>query len=141
MKILLAADGSEFSRQAANHLVANIGWFAKPPEVHVLTVHAPMPYHGAAGMAGKGAVHAYHEEECRKALSVAESVLTKGGVPFKSSWVVGEPGKEIANFAAANGVDLIVMGSHGHGTLRTLAVGSVCDQVLRHTKVPVMIIR
>jgi nucleotide-binding universal stress UspA family protein len=141
MKILLAADGSEFSRQAARHLVAHIGWFAKPPEIHVLNVHAPMPFHDAGALAGKGAVHGYHEEECRKALSVAESVLTGGSVPFKSNWVVGEPGKEIAKYAAANGVDLIVMGSHGHGTLRTLALGSVSDEVLRHSKVPVMIVR
>jgi nucleotide-binding universal stress UspA family protein len=137
MKILLAADGSEFTSRAARYLVDYVALLAKPPAVHVFTVHTPIPYAGG----GKNAVHDYHEEECLKALAVAQGVLTSGGVPFTSSWVAGEPGKEIAAYAEANATDLIVMGSHGHGKLRTLAMGSVADDVLRNTKVPVLIVR
>ena len=37
--------------------------------------------------------------------------------------------------------DLLVMGSHGHGALATLVVGSVTTQVLAHCKVPLLIVR
>ena len=38
MKILLAADGSDFTRRAARYLAEHVAWFAKPPEVHILHV-------------------------------------------------------------------------------------------------------
>ena len=141
MKILLAADGSEFTRRVAQHIVKHAAWYAQPPQVHVINVHAPMPYLGTAPGDGKGAVHSYQKEESEKALAVAQAVLTEGRVAHTSSWIVGDPGKEIAAAADAHGADLIVMGSHGHGALRTLALGSVADHVLRAAKVPVMIVK
>ena len=97
-----------------------------------------MPYAAAAGGA---AVRKYHEEECIAALAVAEAELRQAGVDFQSSWVVGEPGPEIAGYAAKNAIDLIVMGSHGHGTLRTLALGSTTDQVMRAATQPVLVVK
>ena len=141
MKILLAADGSEYTRRAARHLVAHVGWFAKPPEVHILHVHAPMPYKGTPAPGSTGPVHEYQKEESEKALVVAQAVLIEGKVAHTSSWTVGDPGKEISAYADANGVNLIVMGSHGHSALRNLALGSVADHVLRAAKVPVMIVK
>lgn len=140
MKILLAADGSEFTKRAAHHLARHIGWFSRP-EIHIFNVHAPLPYARAASVAGSGAVNEYHKEECEKALAVAETVLRDAKVPSTSAWVVGEVAPEIAKYVLANGIDLVVMGSHGHGQLRNLALGSVGDALLRDSKVPVMIIR
>ncbi|MDP4770616.1 MAG: universal stress protein, partial [Limnohabitans sp.] len=37
--------------------------------------------------------------------------------------------------------DLVVMGSHGHGTLGNLVMGSVATQVLANCKVPVLLVR
>ena len=42
---------------------------------------------------------------------------------------------------ARGGIGLIVMGSHGHGALRTLTLGSFADLVLRNTRVPVTVVR
>jgi nucleotide-binding universal stress UspA family protein len=141
MKILLAADGSDHTRRAAQHLVKHIQWYGKRPEVHVLTVHAPIPYARAAAVAGADAVRNYHQEECEAALEVAGEVLRAAGVDYQSSWVAGEPGDEIAGYAQKNAIDLIVMGSHGHGQLRNLALGSVGDAVLRASKCPVMVVK
>ena len=141
MKILLAADGSDFTRRAARYLAAHVAWFAKPPDVHVLHVHAPMPYRGTPPKESAGPVHAYQKDESEKALAVARAALAEGHVAHTSSWAVGDPGKEIFAWCAANGVDLILMGSHGHGALRTMAMGSVVDQVLRASTVPVLIVK
>jgi len=40
-----------------------------------------------------------------------------------------------------NVIDMIVMGSHGHGALRGLMMGSVATKVIAATTVPVLIIR
>jgi len=141
VKILLAADGSEFTRHAARYLVAHRGELARRPQIHLLNVHAPIPYPQAAAVAGSDAVHKYHQGECAAALAVAERVLKKAGVACQSSWTVGDAAKEIAAYARKNDIDVIVMGSHGHGALRTLALGSVADGVLRAAKCPVTIIK
>jgi nucleotide-binding universal stress UspA family protein len=141
MKILLAADGSEHSRRAAAFLVANVKAFANAPEIHLLNVHAPIPYARAAAVAGADSVNRYHEEECKKALAVAEGVLAQGGLKYQSSRTAGEAPAEIAAYAAKHGIDLIVMGSHGRSALGNLALGSVATGVLAATKLPVTIIR
>ena len=52
--------------------------------------------------------------------------------------VTGDPGQEIVNYVEANGIDLVVMGTHAkHGLDRTL-YGSVTEKVLRYSPVPVM---
>ena len=141
MKILLAADGSSHSKLAALHLAALAAALANPPEVHLLNIHAPIPYAGAAAVTGTEAVRRYHKEECEAALAVAEHVLRKAGVAFTSHWVVGDPAKEVEAFCTKHDIGLIVMGSHGHGALRNLTLGSFADLVLRNTRVPVTVVR
>ncbi|MBK9608171.1 MAG: universal stress protein [Betaproteobacteria bacterium] len=141
MKILLAADGSAFTRIAAQHLVNHIEWFAKVPEIHIVHVHPPMPYPGAAARAGKAAVAKYHREESEGALAVAEKVLVKAGLAYISYWLVGEVARELATYARARDIDLVVMGSHGHGALASLALGSVATKCIATLEVPIMIVR
>lgn len=141
MKILLAADGSSFTSIAARHVAAHIQWFATPPEVHVLHARPPIPYAGAAAYAGKAAVQKYQEEEARAALAVAEKELRKAGVAFTSAWQVGEVPAVLANYARHHGIDLVVMGSHGHGALARLALGSIVTKCIATLEVPIMVVR
>jgi nucleotide-binding universal stress UspA family protein len=141
MKILLAADGSAFTQIAARHLADHAQWFAKPLEVHVVHVHPPLPYAKAAAALGKSAVEAYQREDSLAALAVAEKELGPAGISYKSSWVVGDVAQEIARHVRDNGIDLVVMGSHGHSALASLALGSVAAKCIAALDVPVMIVR
>lgn len=141
MKILLAADGSEFTKRAARHLARHIEWFAQKPEVHVLHVHPPVPYPGAAARAGRSAIENYLREDSEAALAVAEKELRKAGVAFEATWRMGDIAREIAAFAKKHAVDLIVMGSHGEGALSNLVLGSVTTKVLATVKTPLLIVR
>ncbi len=141
MKILLAADASDYTKRAARHLARHVQWFAEMPQVHVLHVHPPIPYPGAAARAGKSAVERYLREDSEAALAVAEKALTRAEVPFRASWCTGEVAREIAAYAKKNGIDLIVMGSHGEGALSNLVLGSVTTKVLATVKTPVLIVR
>jgi nucleotide-binding universal stress UspA family protein len=38
------------------------------------------------------------------------------------------------------GADLLVLGSHGHGALHNLLVGSVAESVLKATRIPVLVV-
>ena len=52
---------------------------------------------------------------------------------------VGEPAEEIAKFAEENGVNLIVMGTHGRSGLASIFLGSVTIGVIKKTCLPVMV--
>jgi len=53
----------------------------------------------------------------------------------------GDPGEAIVNAAEAEGVDLIVVGSHGRGQVERFLLGSVSDYVVRHAGCPVLVVR
>ena len=48
--------------------------------------------------------------------------------------------REIAQYAASQGADLIVVGTHGYGPVRRLVLGSVADQVVRMAPCPVLMV-
>ena len=141
MKILFAADGSQYTRRAAKYLVQHATMFGCKPEIAILNVHVPIPYRGAGAVVGKAAVERYYRDEAHAALAPACSLLDKAGLRYTSSWVVGDVAAEIAAQAKKLGADLIVMGSHGEGALANLVLGSVTTKVLACCKVPVLVVR
>jgi nucleotide-binding universal stress UspA family protein len=140
MKILIAADGSPFTRAAARYVARQARSLKSEPEVNVLHVHPPLPYPIASRVVGKKAFDSYHRDESLKALKVAEKELDKAGIEYRSSWCVGDAAERIARYAADHHMDLIVTGSHGHGALARLALGSVATKLVAISKVPVLIV-
>jgi len=55
--------------------------------------------------------------------------------------VEGNPKREIVDHAAENACDLIVMGTHGRGGIDRLLLGSVAEQVVRRSDVPVLTVQ
>lgn len=53
----------------------------------------------------------------------------------------GDPGESIVSAAEAENVDLVVVGTHGRGTLGRLLLGSVSEHVVRNAPCPVLIVR
>ncbi len=53
----------------------------------------------------------------------------------------GKPADQITEYAARNGIDLIVMGTHGRSGLEKMWLGSVTEKVLRHASCPVLVVR
>lgn len=54
---------------------------------------------------------------------------------------VGDAGPTICDVAGEIGADLVVIGSHGHGWVKRVLIGSVSDHVLHHAPCPVLIMR
>ena len=54
--------------------------------------------------------------------------------------VVGEPGAEIVKMIEEEGIDLVVMGTHGRKGLDRALVGSVAEHVIKFSTAPVMTI-
>ena len=53
----------------------------------------------------------------------------------------GSPLVEIVRYAKEQQIDLIVMGTHGHGPVAHMLLGSVADNVIRRAPCPVLTVR
>jgi nucleotide-binding universal stress UspA family protein len=62
------------------------------------------------------------------------------GVPFRRIVAEGEPSDEILKGAYESGSDLLVVGRIGRSGLEKIMLGSVAEKVVRHSKVPVLIV-
>jgi nucleotide-binding universal stress UspA family protein len=51
------------------------------------------------------------------------------------------PAHEIVTYAAAEKIDLVVLGTHGRGALQHLVMGSVAERVVRLAPCPVLTVR
>ena len=140
MNILLAVDGSAYTKKMLAYLATHEELLGSTHTYTVLTVQAPLPARARAAL-GKDVVDTYHAEEAEKILAPVCKFLARHGVEAKRSVKVGSVGENIAKVAEAGKFDLLVMGSHGHGAIATLVMGSVTTQVLAQSKVPVLIVR
>lgn len=140
MKILVPADGSKYSRAAIEFIASRATLIGASPDVRLLNVQLPVPVR-AARLIGKEAVNEYYKDESKKALRGSLSTLKRAGLIATSDFAIGHPAEEIAKRADRADVDLIAMGSHGHGALASLLLGSVTRGVLARTKRPLLLLR
>ena len=140
MKILVPVDGSSYSRAAIEFIASRATLIGASPDVQLLNVQLEVPVR-AARLIGKEAVAAYYDDESKKALKGALSLLKRAGLQAGAGYAVGHPAEAIARRAEEAGVDLIAMGSHGHGALASLLFGSVTLGVLGRTRRPLLLLR
>ncbi|MBI2870024.1 MAG: universal stress protein [Chloroflexi bacterium] len=62
-------------------------------------------------------------------------------IPVHSVVLFGKVTEQLVDFAEKNGVDLIVMATHGRSGVSRFAWGSVADRLLRTSRVPVLMVR
>jgi nucleotide-binding universal stress UspA family protein len=140
MNILLAVDGSRYTKKMLAYLAAHEELLGGKHTYTVLTVQPAIPLRARAAL-GKEIVDVYYTEEGEKVTAPVTKFLTRHKITPKTVLKVGHAGETIARFADTAKVDLLVMGSHGHTALGSLVMGSVTTQVLAHCKVPVLIVR
>jgi len=89
------------------------------------------------------AVNKREIEQHKKRLEefVAEKVADAGvGLKVRQMVDAGQPFAAIVDCAEKEGVDLIVMSSHGRSGLSRMLIGSVTDKILRGGRCPVLVV-
>ena len=81
------------------------------------------------------------EEDGGKVLGDCESKAKQHNVPVKTILASGDPAQQIIDTAKAEGVDLIVLGSRGLGTVQSLVLGSVSNKIVHYAKGAILIIK
>ncbi len=122
-KILVAVDGSNFSKAALNEALS----MAKRcgSALMVLSVASMEAESGtAAGIVRE-----------------AEELAKQEGVAVQGVTVAGKPYEAIVETALKNQADLIVVGSHGRRGLERLLMGNVTERVIGHTDIAVLVVK
>lgn len=89
-----------------------------------------------------GSFHTAHIKECQNYLERVQTQLATEGIDAKTLVLESvNPAQTITEYAQTNGVDLIVIATHGYSGMRRILVGSVAYQLLYESHVPVLLIR
>jgi len=79
-----------------------------------------------------------HDTELERWRQRAEQL---GAPRVQAAMMVGKPDQVIVDFAQREGVDLVVMGTHGRTGLKHVLMGSVAEHVVRRAPCPVLTTR
>ncbi len=138
--ILLATDGSAdaaLAGRAAADLSRRSG-----AALHVAYAwHIPSLSMSNAGMALPADFAVTSAEEARRILTAAVADLGDGVAIAGEHVLEGHPAAEILRLADEVSAGLIVVGSRGLGGVRRLVLGSVSEEVVHHSRRPIMVLR
>lgn len=140
MKILLPVDGSSFSRRAAIYVAQHLQLFGRRSVVTLVHVDPPLLERLGVQISPED-IAQFHEKNSDAALRASKKVLADARISYRERRLVGDPGVRIAEVAKKERPDLIVMGSHGRGALKSLFLGSVVTKTLAQTRVPILVVR
>jgi nucleotide-binding universal stress UspA family protein len=137
-KILFPTDLTEVSKKIAPYVLALVEKFDS--EVHLLfvarhlkdfdRVYVPIPsidkFEAEITEGANQKINEFSQEFFKDCRSCKEKVLT------------GDASEEIVNYIKSEGIDLVVMGTHGRKKLDRVLFGSVAENVVKMATVPVL---
>ncbi|MBO5658131.1 MAG: universal stress protein [Duodenibacillus sp.] len=143
IRIGIALDGSEQGIAASAYALSNRKMFGKclfylihvSPEIRKVIMPMGMPQ--------------LEENEIKKQRMKEFACATKGvrslfddyNVVPRTVPLTGTPGEAIADFAAEEKLDLLILGSHGDGRFKAPFTGSTANHLVSHTDIPLLVIR
>ncbi len=140
MRVLLPVDGSDLALEAVRFAIRMVQGGLKADMVlanvqdpatlyELLLAHDPEVIDRASAQAG---LHT---------LQAAKNLLDAAGIACEREVAKGDPAHTIVAIAERFGCDLIVMGARGTSALRSAMLGSVSNEVLHASPVPVVIVK
>jgi nucleotide-binding universal stress UspA family protein len=140
-KILVPLDGSELAECALPHVI-NLAKKDPASEVTLLNVIKVELQARSAGFLDINAIRAELFSGSRKYLAGVESRIASEGITVKTESLEGNwPDETISEYAYKNGMDIIVIATHGYTGMKKLMFGSVALSILHDSHVPVLLIR
>lgn len=135
-EILLASDGSDAAEAAIGHALRIADKFDSTLHVvYVLKTGELSPDVNDA------AEHPELRDKRDRALNTPTERAERAGVTATTAAVRGSPSDALLRYAREEGIDLIVMGTHGRSGLDRIFMGSVAEHVVRNAPAPVVTIR
>lgn len=139
-KVLVPVDGSENSNRALKHALSLSSKLKS--KLTILHVSEVPPFVYVQSQKLVDSVMASLEKEAKNILDVAQNQAKEFDVEYETVLLKGDNiASVIIDYNKKNDFDIIVVGSRGQGKLKTTLLGSVSNNVLHHSKNPVLIIK
>ena len=138
--ILVPVDGSEHSDNAVRYAI-DLARTKSDGELFLLTVHIPVLSGGVKMFISVEQLNDFYQDEGNRTLESARAMADKAGMKYRHHVAVGHIGETIAAHAKKHGCKQIVMGTHGHGSMGNLVLGSVATKVIHLTDLPVTLVK
>lgn len=137
-KILIATDGSDSVKKAIEKGIE----IAKLSEATVYAVYVIVPAgYSSRDFGWEKSLREFLHAEGEKAVAFVEDAGRNAGVKVIPVLLEGNSADKILEFAEKEDIDLIVMGTLGKSGFERFLLGSVAEKVIRHSKLPVMVVR
>jgi nucleotide-binding universal stress UspA family protein len=147
-KILYPTDFSDVSKKALAYIKSLKGTGSKQVIIlHVVNDKRIEYMTQGVAWAGKDVgtfleeVHRDLEAEAYKKAESVESELKDAGFEVKVLIERGTPYAKILEAEEEEGASVIVLGSHGKSNLREMLLGSVSENIIRHSQTPVLVVK
>jgi nucleotide-binding universal stress UspA family protein len=140
MKILLAVDGSDYTKRMLAYVAAHDEWLGAAHQYTVLNVIPAIPPRAAAVL-DHDLIQSYYNDEAENVFAPIRSFFAQGKMTAEFVWKAGPAADTIASTAENGRFDLLIMGTHGHGALGNLVMGSTTARAIAQSRVPVLLVR
>jgi len=144
MKTIITA--LDFSNAFPNVLDAALQMaYLQDAILHIIHVLEPEPSYTAYGMTPEEfpAIQVFQNESQRRAEALLNEAVAKARTRVKdvrAELIIGSPLHSIIDYAQKQKADLIVIGTHGHGAVAALLIGSVAEGLVRKAMCPTLVI-
>jgi nucleotide-binding universal stress UspA family protein len=137
--VLVALDGSPLAERALTYALETF------PNATITTIYVINPTGSVIDVEAGGLPVAedWYDTAQGRATEIhttATDLAAEHDIVLDTATKVGKPVREILDYAADNGIDQIVMGSHGRSGLDRTFLGRVAETVTRRAQIPVTII-
>lgn len=137
--VLCPTDFSDVSAKAETYATALARHFGA--SLHLLHVDPPMPVLAPYGeIPVDPRLFEDQRQAAQTALAAAATRARADGIAVTTTLCGGHPPREILAVAGETGPDLVVIGTHGHGGVEHLLLGSVTEKVMRKAPCPVLVV-
>ena len=140
MKILLAADGSNYTQRALDFIVANKQTLDLEGELLVILVQSPLPtgFNLVMGFEESQKLHAAESEDVFRPI---RKFLDAHAITSRCVTKIGAVVDEIIDTSKTEQAHMIVMGTHGRDLIGRTIMGSVAQKVVAQSTIPVLLVK
>ncbi|MDD2613359.1 MAG: universal stress protein [Methanosarcina sp.] len=138
--ILIATDGSETANEAADFGIEIVG--CTGAKIYAVYVIDTTPYRSVSldKIWSRETLDEF-ERVGHEATSYVEKIGKAAGLEVETRVLRGHPAEKILSFSEDNNINMIIVGSLGKGGYERALLGSVSEKIVRHAKIPVLVVR
>ena len=148
--VMVPLDGSELAECVLSHVETITKSCQPAPKITLIRVVTPLHLYGGFELSGvpeyisPEQIQRLEDDSKQTALDyLSEQVkrLKDRGIDAEAKVIFGMASQSLTQYAEKNGIDLIIIATHGRSGISEWFWGSVAERVLKTSKIPVLMVR